>query len=161
MKINQKYSKDKLSNHYDTIIIGSGISGLTCAAFLGMYGKKVLVLENVSLALEINKIKDPINKAKEILDKFGLGKRLNNLPSQLSGGEQQRVAIARSIVMKPELILADEPTGNLDSENSELISNILFDYVKEENASLIMVTHDNKLANLSKRIIKIKDGKIE
>ena len=118
-------------------------------------------LENVSLALEINKIKDPINKAKEILDKFGLGKRLNNLPSQLSGGEQQRVAIARSVVMKPELILADEPTGNLDSENSELISNILFDYVKEENASLIMVTHDNKLANLSKRIIKIKDGKIE
>ena len=84
-------------------------------------------IENVSLALEINKIKDPINKAKEILDKFGLGKRLNNLPSQLSGGEQQRVAIARSIVMKPELILADEPTGNLDSENSELISNILFD----------------------------------
>ena len=118
-------------------------------------------IENVSLALEINKIKDPINKAKEILDRFGLGKRLNNLPSQLSGGEQQRVAIARSIVMKPELILADEPTGNLDSENSELISNILFDYVKEENASLIMVTHDNKLANLSKRIIKIKDGKIE
>ena len=118
-------------------------------------------IENVSLALEINKVKDPINKAKEILDKFGLGKRLNNLPSQLSGGEQQRVAIARSIVMKPELILADEPTGNLDSENSELISNILFDYVKEENASLIMVTHDNKLANLSKRIIKIKDGKIE
>ena len=115
----------------------------------------------MSLALEINKIKDPINKAKEILDKLGLGKRLNNLPSQLSGGEQQRVAIARSIVMKPELILADEPTGNLDSENSELISNILFDYVKEENASLIMVTHDNKLANLSKRIIKIKDGKIE
>ena len=118
-------------------------------------------IENVSLALEINKITDPTNKAKEILDKFGLGKRLNNLPSQLSGGEQQRVAIARSIVMKPELILADEPTGNLDSENSELISNILFDYVKEENASLIMVTHDNKLANLSKRIIKIKDGKIE
>ena len=118
-------------------------------------------IENVSLALEINKIKDPINKAKEILHKFGLGKRLNNLPSQLSGGEQQRVAIARSIIMKPELILADEPTGNLDSENSELISNILFDYVKDENASLIMVTHDNKLANLSKRIIKIKDGKIE
>ena len=118
-------------------------------------------IENVSLALEINKIKDPINKAKEILDKFGLGKRLYNLPSQLSGGEQQRVAIARSIIMKPELILADEPTGNLDSENSELISNILFDYVKEENASLIMVTHENNLANLSKRIIKIKDGKIE
>ena len=118
-------------------------------------------LENVCLTLEINQINNPIKKAKEILDRFGLKKRFNHLPSQLSGGEQQRVAIARSIVMKPELILADEPTGNLDSENSELISNILFDYVKEENASLIMVTHDNKLANLSKRIIKIKDGKIE
>ena len=129
--------------------------------YVRVYDYQPVSQENVSLALEINKIKDPINKAKEILDKFGLGKRLNNLPSQLSGGEQQRVAIARSIVMKPELILADEPTGNLDSENSELISNILFDYVKEENASLIMVTHDNKLANFSKRIIKIKDGKIE
>ena len=86
-------------------------------------------LENVSLPLEINKIKNPEQKAKEILDRFGLGQRLNNLPSQLSGGEQQRVAIARSIAMKPQLILADEPTGNLDSENSNLISKILFDYV--------------------------------
>ena len=98
---------------------------------------------------------------KKTLSNLGLSKRINHFPTELSGGENQRVAIARSIVMKPELILADEPTGNLDSENSELISNILFDYVKEENASLIMVTHDNKLANLSKRIIKIKDGKIE
>ena len=100
-------------------------------------------------------------KALDLLKIVNLDKRALHKPSALSGGEQQRVAIARSIVMKPELILADEPTGNLDSENSELISNILFDYVKEENASLIMVTHDNKLANLSKRIIKIKDGKIE
>ena len=118
-------------------------------------------IENVSLALEINKIKDPINKAKEILDKFGLEKRLNNLPSQLSGGEQQRVAIARAIAMKPELILADEPTGNLDTENSDMISKILFRYVKEEGSSLIMVTHDPKLANRASRKIKIKDGKIK
>ena len=117
-------------------------------------------LENVSLTLEINKIKNPEQKAKEILDRFGLGQRLNNLPSQLSGGEQQRVAIARSIAMKPQLILADEPTGNLDSENSNLISKILFDYVNEEKASLIIVTHDNNLANQTKRKIKIKDGRI-
>lgn len=117
-------------------------------------------LENVSLTLEINKIQNPEQKAKEILDRFGLDQRLNNLPSQLSGGEQQRVAIARSIAMKPQLILADEPTGNLDSENSNLISKILFDYVNEEKASLIIVTHDNNLANQTKRKIKIKDGRI-
>ena len=83
------------------------------------------------------------------------------MPSQLSGGEQQRVAIARAIAMKPELILADEPTGNLDSENSAMISKILFNYVKEEGSSLIMVTHDEKLADMTQRKIKIKDGKIE
>jgi len=117
-------------------------------------------LENVSLTLEINKISNPEMKAKEILERFGLKERFYNLPGQLSGGEQQRVAIARSIVMKPKLILADEPTGNLDSENSELISKILFDYINSEKASLIMVTHDNNLANQTMKKIKIKDGKI-
>ena len=118
-------------------------------------------LENVSLTLEINKISNAEIKAKEILERFGLSERFYNLPSQLSGGEQQRVAIARSIVMKPKLILADEPTGNLDSENSELISKILFDYVKNEKATLIMVTHDNNLANQTMKKIKIKDGRID
>ncbi len=118
-------------------------------------------LENVTLILELNKFKNPEKEAKSLLDRFGLKHRLNNLPSQLSGGEQQRVAIARAIAMKPELILADEPTGNLDTENSDMISKILFKYVKEEGSSLIMVTHDPKLANLASRKIKIKDGKIK
>jgi putative ABC transport system ATP-binding protein len=118
-------------------------------------------VENVALTLELNKFKNPEKEAKILLDRFGLSHRFNNLPSQLSGGEQQRVAIARAIAMKPELILADEPTGNLDTENSILISNILFKYVKEEGSSLIMVTHDPKLANKAKRKIKIKDGKIK
>jgi len=118
-------------------------------------------VENVALTLELNNFKDPINQAKAILEQMRLKHRFNNLPSQLSGGEQQRVAIARAIAMKPELILADEPTGNLDSENSEIISEILFNYVKEEGSSLIMVTHDEKLADKAQRKIKIKDGKID
>ena len=117
-------------------------------------------VENVALTLELNNLKNPYDRAKELLDRFGLKNRFNNLPSQLSGGEQQRVAIARAIAMKPKLILADEPTGNLDSENSQMIADILFKYIKEEKSSLIMVTHDPKLANKAKRKIKIKDGKI-
>jgi len=118
-------------------------------------------VENVALTLELNKFKNPEKEAKILLDRFGLKHRFNNLPSQLSGGEQQRVAIARAIAMKPDLILADEPTGNLDTENSLMISDILFKYVKEEGSSLIIVTHDPKLADKSKRKIKIKDGKIK
>ena len=118
-------------------------------------------VENVALTLELNKFKNPEKESKILLDRFGLSHRFNNLPSQLSGGEQQRVAIARAIAMKPELILADEPTGNLDTENSVMISDILFKYVEEEGSSLIMVTHDPKLANKAKRKIKIKDGKIK
>jgi putative ABC transport system ATP-binding protein len=117
-------------------------------------------VENVALTLELNNLKNPYDRAKELLDRFGLKNRFNNLPSQLSGGEQQRVAIARAIAMKPKLILADEPTGNLDSENSQMITDILFKYIKEESSSLIMVTHDLKLANKAKRKIKIRDGKI-
>jgi putative ABC transport system ATP-binding protein len=117
-------------------------------------------VENVALTLELNKFNKPVEQAKELLDRFGLKQRFNNLPSQLSGGEQQRVAIARAIAMKPELILADEPTGNLDSENSKMIADILFKFAKEEKSSLIIVTHDTKLASRAKRTIKIKDGKI-
>ncbi|MEK9638845.1 MAG: ABC transporter ATP-binding protein, partial [Pelagibacteraceae bacterium] len=117
-------------------------------------------VENVALTLELNKFNKPVERAKELLDRFGLKQRFNNLPSQLSGGEQQRVAIARAIAMKPELILADEPTGNLDSENSKMIADILFKFAKEEKSSLIIVTHDSKLASRAKRTIKIKDGKI-
>ena len=118
-------------------------------------------VENVALTLELNEFKNPEKEAKSLLDRFGLKHRFNNLPSQLSGGEQQRVAIARAIAMKPDLILADEPTGNLDTENSIMISEILFKYVKEEGSSLIMVTHDPKLADKAKRKIKIKHGKIK
>ena len=107
------------------------------------------------------KREERLKKAAEVLEEVGLGDRITHQPTELSGGQQQRVAIARAIAMKPELILADEPTGNLDTENSVMISDILFKYVKEEGSSLIMVTHDPKLANKAKRKIKIKDGKIK
>ena len=117
-------------------------------------------LENVSLVLEINKIENAQKKSAELLDQFGLKDRLNHFPSQLSGGEQQRVAIARSIILSPKLILADEPCCNLDSENSKLIIQLLFKYSKQNNSSLILVTHDQSIAKECDKIIEIKDGKI-
>ncbi|MEY3393694.1 MAG: hypothetical protein RL498_650 [Pseudomonadota bacterium] len=99
-------------------------------------------LENVSLVLEINKVADAKKKSMELLEQLGLKDRINHFPSQLSGGEQQRVAIARSIVLNPKLILADEPSGNLDSENSKLIMSLLFKYCKQNGSSLVLVTHD-------------------
>ena len=117
-------------------------------------------LENVSLILEINGIDSSKQKAEELLIQFGLKDRLHHFPTQLSGGEQQRVAIARSMAVKPKLILADEPTGNLDSENSQMISNLLFEYANKNQSSFVLVTHDLKFAEKCDHIIKIEDGTI-
>ena len=125
-----------------------------------MLVQSLTAIENVMLPAEIAGLDNPKQMASKILEQVGIGHRASHYPNQLSGGEQQRVAIARAIAMKPKLILADEPTGNLDSENSQMIADILFKYIKEEKSSLIMVTHDPKLANKAKRKIKIKDGKI-
>ena len=118
-------------------------------------------LENVSLILEINGIDNSKQRAEELLVQFGLKDRLHHFPTQLSGGEQQRVAIARSMAVKPKLILADEPTGNLDSENSQMISNLLFEYANKNQSSFVLVTHDLKFAEKCDRIIKIEDGTIQ
>ena len=117
-------------------------------------------LENVSLILEINSAEHAKQQAEELLVQFGLKDRLNHFPTQLSGGEQQRVAIARSMAVKPKMILADEPTGNLDSENSEMISKLLFEYADKNQSSLVLVTHDLKFAEKCDRMIKIEDGMI-
>ena len=117
-------------------------------------------LENVSLILEINSIDNSKQKAEDLLIQFGLKDRLHHFPTQLSGGEQQRVAIARSMAVNPKLILADEPTGNLDSENSQMISNLLFEYANKNQSSFVLVTHDLKFAEKCDRIIKIEDGTI-
>ena len=117
-------------------------------------------VENVLLSLEANQQFDLEQDAKNLLDEFGLSHRLHHLPSELSGGEQQRVAIARALINKPKIILADEPTGNLDSANSESMIDLLFDYTKKSQTSLVMVTHDNTIANRCDRTIEIRDGKI-
>ena len=117
-------------------------------------------LENVALSLEINFQKNALIQAKEILTDLGLKDRLQHFPSQLSGGEQQRVAIARAIINKPELILADEPTGNLDEENSQVIADLLFNVSQKYKKSLCLVTHDLELAKKCDRLMKIDNGTI-
>jgi len=117
-------------------------------------------LENVALSLEINFQKNALIQAEEILTELGLKDRLHHFPSQLSGGEQQRVAIARAIINKPELILADEPTGNLDEENSQVIADLLFNVSQKYQKSLCLVTHDLELAKKCDRLMKINNGTI-
>ena len=118
-------------------------------------------LENVMFPMQINEIENVKEKATLILSNIGLDHRKNNLPSELSGGEQQRVAIARAISFNPEIILADEPTGNLDKKNTALVSNLLINYSKKKKISLVLVTHNLNLAKKCDRIINLYDGKIK
>tara|TARA_B100001094_G_C18073593_1_gene741404 strand:- start:245 stop:922 length:678 start_codon:yes stop_codon:yes gene_type:complete len=99
-------------------------------------------------------------RAKHVLDQVGLSDRMNHGPSELSGGQQQRVAIARALVNKPSMIIADEPTGNLDSKTGDYVMG-LFKELNEEGQTIILITHEEDIANQSKRIINIKDGLIE
>jgi lipoprotein-releasing system ATP-binding protein len=100
-------------------------------------------------------------KAKKILITLGLGGRLNHRPSELSGGEQQRVAIARSIINDPDIVFADEPTGNLDKQNAEIIHKIIVDFNKNFKQTFVIVTHNEKLASYGDRVIHIDDGEIK
>tara|TARA_B100000963_G_C22523448_1_gene624137 strand:- start:338 stop:1006 length:669 start_codon:yes stop_codon:yes gene_type:complete len=118
-------------------------------------------LENVMFPMQINKIENEKEKAITILEDFGLTNRKNNLPSELSGGEQQRVAIARAISFDPEIVLADEPTGNLDKKNTELVSNLLLEYSRKKKICLILVTHNMNLARKCDRVMKLVDGQIK
>jgi len=117
-------------------------------------------VENVLLSLEASQQFNLEKDAEELLDEFGLSHRLHHLPGELSGGEQQRVAIARALINKPKIILADEPTGNLDSANSESMIDLLFEYTKRSQTALVIVTHDNSIAKRCDRIIEIRDGQI-
>lgn len=118
-------------------------------------------LENVMVPLELKKRKDAKEKAKALLEQVGLGDRITHYPSQLSGGEQQRVSIARAFANEPKILFADEPTGNLDTETGDMIENLIFDMNKEKGTTLVLVTHDPELAKRTNRIIRIKGGKIQ
>lgn len=124
--------------------------------------KDFTALENVFLPAYMKGIgkKEAIEKAKVLLEDVGLADRMTHLPNELSGGERQRVAVARALINDPKLILADEPTGNLDPANATMISDLLFSMVEKHKKTLILVTHDSKIAQKGDVCYSIKDGKL-
>ncbi len=118
-------------------------------------------LENVATPLELAGIEDAFERAEAELKAVGLGHRAGHYPSQMSGGEQQRVALARASAPRPRILLADEPTGNLDETNGRAIMDMLFDLRDRHGATLIMVTHAPELAERCDRVIRLRDGRIE
>ncbi len=117
-------------------------------------------IENVMLPLELNNTPQPRAKAKEMLERVGLGQRLGHYPRTLSGGEQQRVALARAFVVKPSLLLADEPTGSLDFATGERVMDLMFELNREAGTTLLMVTHDRAIAARCDRQIRIEAGRV-
>lgn len=120
-------------------------------------------IENVMLPMVFQGLseKDRIERAKSMLSSLHMAERMNHRPGELSGGEQQRIAIARAFANNPEIIIADEPTGNLDSKNGKMIMDTLVDFHRRENKTIVIVTHDPSVAAYSQELIKIKDGQIE
>lgn len=117
-------------------------------------------LENVMVPLELRGEKNVKTRSRDLLEKVGLGDRLTHYPSQLSGGEQQRVSLARAFANNPRILFADEPTGNLDAETSDKVIKLLFDLNHEAGTTLVIVTHNLELAAMTNRIIRIKGGSI-
>ena len=118
-------------------------------------------LENVATPLELAGNKDAFAKAEAELATVGLGHRTTHYPSQMSGGEQQRVALARAMVVRPQILLADEPTGNLDESNGTSIMDLLFELQARDGATLVLVTHSNALATRCDTVVRLRDGRIE
>jgi len=118
-------------------------------------------LENVAVPLELAGTPDAFERARATLARVGLGERLSHYPAQLSGGEQQRVAIARALVVNPAILIADEPTGNLDTATGRDIADLLFQAVAEHGTTLVLVTHDEQLATRCHRTVRIAAGQIE
>lgn len=117
-------------------------------------------LENVSVPLELQGAKNAVSIAKQLLEKVGLGNRIHHYPSQLSGGEQQRVAVARAFSNTPSILFADEPTGNLDEETGEKVIQLLFNLNEEAGTTLVIITHDLDLVARTQQILRLKGGRI-
>ncbi|HSM40454.1 MAG TPA: ABC transporter ATP-binding protein [Afifellaceae bacterium] len=118
-------------------------------------------LENVAVPLELAGRDDAFDRARDMLGNVGLGQRLSHYPAQMSGGEQQRVAIARALAVDPAILIADEPTGNLDSETGADISDLIFESTRNHGTTLLLVTHDRQLAERCDRTVRIASGRIE
>ncbi len=117
--------------------------------------------ENVALPLDISGSKGARKQAAELLDRVGLGHRVHHYPNAMSGGERQRVAIARALIHKPALIVADEPTGNLDNQTGDAVADLLFNLNKENDATLLLVTHDPALAGRCQRQVRLHQGRLQ
>ena len=117
-------------------------------------------IENIMFPAELNGDTQATIKAESLMKRVGIWDRSDNFPHQLSGGEKQRVAICRALINQPEIVFADEPTGNLDSANSAEILELLFELQREQGTTLVLVTHDMKIANLADRVIQLRDGEI-
>lgn len=150
----------------------NGLSGKKLAAFRNRHIGFVFqfhhllpefsAVENVCIPgwLAGRKKKEVMTEAEKMLHRLGLSQRLHNKPNQLSGGEQQRVAVARALINQPDIIMADEPTGNLDSANAKELHQLFFDLRKEFGQTFLIVTHNEELAQLSDRVLHMMDGKI-
>ena len=117
-------------------------------------------VENVVLSAELNNTPGATKKSEDLLGMVGLGNRMQHYPAQLSGGEQQRLSLARAFINEPDIILADEPTGNLDSKNSDRIIKLIRELHRVKQATIVLVTHETQVANQSQRILTLEDGQI-
>lgn len=117
--------------------------------------------ENITFPAELNRDRQAAAKAKELLHRVDLTKRMNNFPHQLSGGEKQRIAICRALINRPQIVFADEPTGNLDSANSEIIMQLLLELRREFKTTLILATHSREISRKTDSVVRLVDGKIE
>lgn len=155
------------------VIDGTDITGLSEDALARLRGDKIgfvfqffhlvpslTALENVLIPMEIAGRKDAMARAKQLVDEVGLAERAHHYPSQLSGGEQQRIAIARALANDPPIVLADEPTGNLDSTTGRHIMDLLLNVRRSRRSTLVLVTHDADLASRARRVIRLADGRV-